>query len=372
MIIISNYFNYWNTKDYDTLARVFEHTAKKNCPDSKLILTKLSNHQPGKNRSFTSNTVKIKDWLDKLTASDDDCVLMDCDMMVLHDIKCAFNLKKLFDITVGIDQYLKEGRPDNHIVNLFASHKITLTGKAVVKQDERGNWLIVDSVKVRQVKYLIKGNAVYDYWDIGYMKRTSGPLPFNGGVVFVRNTADGKAFIKLWHDINLQMFHNSKFHNPWRKKYAGMNQASFGYLFETGGFAAALKEFPCLIWDNCREDWPYIDEHTMIIHVKSELRRLALAHVRETSCDQKYTKGLKIWWDNAREALGGETEVIERMQQIKIDHATRKKMKLKRLQEGQKAARAKAKIRRVIPMHPKPKPPTIKAKRKVIRGKVKK
>lgn len=362
MTIISNYFNYFNMKQYDTLEKVFEYTVKKNCPDAKLIVTKLPVPDlHGTNRSFKSNTVKIEDWLEKLNKSDDDCVLIDCDMMVLHDISCAFNMKKLFDIQAPLSDYLKEGIPDNHIINLFASHKINFTGKAVIKKNEKGNWIVSDIIKTHPVKYLIGEKAVYEYWDIGYMKRTSGPLPFNGGVVFVRNTKDGKDFIKLWHDINLKMFRDSKFHNPWRKKYAGMNQASFGYIWETGGYTAALKEFPCMVWDSCREDWPYIDDSTMIIHVKSELRRLALANVRETSCDQKYKKGLAIWWEYARQALGSELEVSERMQQIKADNVARKKIKLKRLQAGQAA-----KVARKPRFVQKPKPPVIRGKRKIV------
>ena len=71
-------------------------------------------------------------------------------------------------------------------------------------------------------------------FDIGLTVRGNGSIPYNGGVVFAKNTKDAHSFMHLWNKTNIELYNDSKKHNYWRntKGYAGMNQAALGYLLE--------------------------------------------------------------------------------------------------------------------------------------------
>lgn len=272
MKIIANYFDYPKTKKYEILAKVFKKSIEKNCPNLELVLTKLEAPKLKPEKSLTSNTVKLNDWVEKINNSNEDVVFMDCDMLVLQDLKPAFNLEKLFDFQGDVSDR-------ESIYNIFLKNKIRLTKDFKITQ-EKENYIISDKINNTNKKFSIQKSEVFDFWDIGYMKRSNCRLPYNGGVVFVRNTADAHNFIKLWQDINSQMYKNRKMHCIYRGKYGGMNQAAFGYILEKLNFQAVLKSFPCRIWDACREDWSYVNIHeTKVIHIKSELRRAVLGNL---------------------------------------------------------------------------------------------
>jgi hypothetical protein len=56
-----------------------------------------------------------------------------------------------------------------------------------------------------------------------------------------------------------------------------MNQSSLGYILTEKKPAAKIKPFPCKIWNATIEFWSTIDAHTMILHVKSGLKKAVLA-----------------------------------------------------------------------------------------------
>lgn len=137
-------------------------------------------------------------------------------------------------------------------------------------------------------------------FDIGYTKRSGNcRIPFNGGVVFVRNNERAVAFIEKWREVNDQMFNDKAFHYPWRQAYAGMNQSAFGYIYEKVDHGAKLKPFPCRIWNACTEDWVSHDEHVKAVHVKSGLRRACLG---ERKPFEPMMKVYEIWRAFAAEA----------------------------------------------------------------------
>ena len=136
-------------------------------------------------------------------------------------------------------------------------------------------------------------------FDIGYTKRTKGKPPYNGGVVFVRNTEPAKEFIKTWSRINNKMYANPEMHTPYRDKYAGMNQAAFGYIMEKKEYTAKLKEFPCKIWNACDDDWRDISTETRVMHIKSGLRRQVLA---SHEIPTLYNRAIIVWKNYAIEA----------------------------------------------------------------------
>lgn len=119
-------------------------------------------------------------------------------------------------------------------------------------------------------------SAFENDFDIAYTVRTSAKMPMNGGVVFAKPTEGARKFLHAWNDINDKMFANPTFHHPYRVKYAGMNQAAFGYLMEHPVEGVKLLRLPCAIWNSCSEDWNKVNASTRIVHVKSVLRKVVL------------------------------------------------------------------------------------------------
>lgn len=125
---------------------------------------------------------------------------------------------------------------------------------------------------------------ISDIWekdfDIAVTERKHSHYRWNGGIVFVKNNERSREFFRLWLKINMEMYTNYRMHEPWRRKYAGMNQAAFGYVMEKEKFRAKLINVPCLIWNCCNEDWGRIDPDTRLIHIKGGLRKACLNLMR--------------------------------------------------------------------------------------------
>lgn len=149
----------------------------------------------------------------------------------------------------------------------------------------------------------------YDF-DIGYTVRTNSSKPFNGGVVFVKNTLNAIKFIELWKEINRRMYNDYTFHMPYRTKYAGMNQASFGYLLEKKNYEAKLKKFRCDIWNACDDNWRNISIDTKVMHIKGGLRRTVLS---PRPINSRYDRAAIVWQNLAIEAgaMTGQRQHIE-------------------------------------------------------------
>ena len=100
-----------------------------------------------------------------------------------------------------------------------------------------------------------------------------GSIPYNGGVIFVKNTRKARAFIERWIEVDQRMITDPVFHRPWHLKYAGMNQSSLGWLLENGydDLVTILPEE----YNHC-EPWDRLQTSKMI-HIKSRLRRALYA-----------------------------------------------------------------------------------------------
>jgi hypothetical protein len=137
----------------------------------------------------------------------------------------------------------------------------------------------VDPFVLMDCDMIVTGNLAdafaYDF-DIGITRRTKANWPYNGGVVFVKPTAEAIAFIEAWAEADARMYADSTFHQTWRNVYKGMNQASLGYTLEENNPGAKVRDFPCAIWNACNEDWAKITDATRVIHVKSNLRKAVL------------------------------------------------------------------------------------------------
>ena len=98
--IITVQFDYQNDT-YALLLKMMEYSVKRNMPNTVMDMV-IAPAPPYVNRSlprnFTSNTKKLEYWVKMLNEAKDgeEIILMDCDMLLIGDISCAF--KEEFDI----------------------------------------------------------------------------------------------------------------------------------------------------------------------------------------------------------------------------------------------------------------------------------
>lgn len=115
-----------------------------------------------------------------------------------------------------------------------------------------------------------------DVWaedfELAYTIRDGGSrLPFNGGVVAVRASEATRGFLDRWLEVNCRFLRSKAEHDNWRRKYAGINQASFGYLLEKGTGLSKVAQLRCSEWNLC--EWErHPPDRARIIHIKSSLR----------------------------------------------------------------------------------------------------
>lgn len=110
-------------------------------------------------------------------------------------------------------------------------------------------------------------------FDLAYTTKPGERFPLNSGVVFVRVTPELRRFFRAWWKKNLNLLRRPREHHRWRKRYGGINQASFGAMLNKGTGKLNIIELSCREW-NCEEtNWRKFDQKTRIVHVKSGLRR---------------------------------------------------------------------------------------------------
>lgn len=138
-------------------------------------------------------------------------------------------------------------------------------------------------------------------FDIGITKRDNCVLPYNGGIVFVKNNDNGKKFIELWNYVNNKMYYEWRdIHAQYRLKYGGMNQAALGYLLEKMDHGAKIKFLPCLTYNACDDNWKFINPKTIFVHIKGKLRRAVLSKARHVNCQPAIYEIMKLWKEYER------------------------------------------------------------------------
>ena len=133
-------------------------------------------------------------------------------------------------------------------------------------------------------------------FDIGLTARETGRIPFNGGVVMVRNSDAAREFIKLWAEADTKLYNDRDLHWKWRAKYRGMNQASLGMLIETGTYTAKIKRFPCSIYNAVENSWHRVaEDRPYAIHCKSNMKRTLLSSDPIKKLRPTYKQVATIW-----------------------------------------------------------------------------
>lgn len=133
-------------------------------------------------------------------------------------------------------------------------------------------------------------------FDIAVTRRSGDRerIPYNGGVICVKKSHKVNLFFNEFLRINNKMYKDREFHEPWRAKYAGMNQAAFGYMVENYDADLTIMEIPCSIYNLCSEDWSRfwkLQPHPKIVHIKGSLRNVCLSESKSV----KYGDIRNIW-----------------------------------------------------------------------------
>ncbi len=233
MQIVTVQFNYPDRSNYKTLLDVFKYSCKKYMPKTKFnsIRIEAPENKTGRALNFNYNTVKLKKWVEFLESTNDNVILVDCDMIALRSAEYAFK---------------------------------------------------------------------YNF-DIAYTERTRiKRIPNNGGIIFVRPNERSRNFFREMLRINIKMLHSEKFHQQWRSKYAGMNQAAFGYMLERYKGEIKLHKFKTIEFNAVDCDWPNVDGKTVFIHCKSKLRKIIL---KENNGRPEYNKVANLWWNLQKEMV---------------------------------------------------------------------
>jgi len=163
---------------------------------------------------------------------------------------------------------------ERHIKWSYYANSMKLSYWTKLLKDETEDICFIDGDTV----VLDSVSEVFDNdFDIAYIKRTQGVrIPVNGGVLFVRPNERSVAFFEKWSEINNCMIKDAVFHRAYHKRYAGINQAAFGWMMENYN-EAKLEAVPCSIYNACDiVDWINPDPRMKIIHIKSNLRTQCL------------------------------------------------------------------------------------------------
>lgn len=146
-----------------------------------------------------------------------------------------------------------------------------------------------------------------DVWDqdfeMAYTYRDGGSrLPFNGGVIFLRISDKTRDLMTRWRDVNARFLRNKHEHKNWRLKYAGINQASFGYLLEKGTGLTGVLKLRCSEWNLC--EWERHDPAAArILHVKSSLRVRLFTEILRNGAGKNVKWIIAAWLAEEKEML---------------------------------------------------------------------
>jgi len=164
-----------------------------------------------------------------------------------------------------------------------------------------------DDIIFMDVDMVVLGDlsTVFDefQFDIAYTGRKNRKHPLNGGILFVRNGAQG--FIRKWARINNVFYKDGKLHKIWRRKCRGMNQPALWYLIKhPEKHHKKMLSLPCSIYNACEPEWPRMTDAVKVIHLKKIGRR-----VIDSAYQPKRAGAMKavgIWREYEQEARGCE------------------------------------------------------------------
>ena len=111
-------------------------------------------------------------------------------------------------------------------------------------------------------------------FDIAYTRKPDGhktSCPLNGGIIMVRNNVIAHDWMQQLCMINDAMYANKEFHDTWKKRYYGQNQAAMGFMLESN-HPARIHAYETVVWNCIDIDWKYFNSETVFVHIKGALR----------------------------------------------------------------------------------------------------
>jgi hypothetical protein len=183
---------------------------------------------------------------------------------MLAALKVSVSENTPFNLNIHKIQYQKVRAPTNLSTNTAKLRKwvdiVESTDSPIILMD-------CDTIVLKDVSHVFEND-----FDIAYTKRPDEvKLPLNGGVLFVRPSEPVREFFRRWMWINDKMIEDKLFHRPWKRKYEGINQASFGWMLENYNHID-ITSVPCSKYNACdKVNWEALD-NVHILHIKSELR----------------------------------------------------------------------------------------------------
>ena len=226
---------------YGRLKQVLRKSIERHCPTAEWDGRGMrpAALTPGIPQHASINTGKLWTWNEAVQTTDDDIICMDADMVCLADLAPAFD---------GPFDSAQDGE-----------------------------------------------------FDFGYTVRP-GLKRYQGGAVYVRNTAAAKAFMQEWTEVNDELLDDPDRLERLIHRFGGANQAALGTLLAAGGPSALtgcrmvgyahperpyccltwtrgdlrLKAMPCEIWNSCAQTWGTFGPETRLLHMTGRLRRAVL------------------------------------------------------------------------------------------------
>lgn len=201
------------------------------------------------------------------------------------------------DVPVDLIRFTPLERGKNHTPSLQANHAKMLAWAEYIESAD-------DDVVFTDADMFANGDLrdvfeKYDF-DVAITYRDYSSIPINGGVVFVRNTDDAKAFIKKWAEEDTLLYENATEHLKWRKKCHGMNQASLGKMMSEQSYPGKLIKIECSKYNACEDSWKHFHEHKpYMVHCKSNMKRSLMDNKKLSSLHIKMRAVAERWYELA-------------------------------------------------------------------------
>ncbi len=161
---------------------------------------------------------------------------------------------------------VEDGRNHGYLDNTF---KLKIWCEHMDNTDKRVIFIDCDMLALQHARHAFNVD-----FDIAYTACPVGfKVPLNGGVIMARPTPQARTFFKRLRKINDQMYRHFDFHEPWQKKYHGMNQSAMGCLIETQAEDIMIHKYTTQEFNAIECDWAHIDEKTVFLHINKALRR---------------------------------------------------------------------------------------------------
>jgi hypothetical protein len=121
-------------------------------------------------------------------------------------------------------------------------------------------------------------------FDIGICGNNTGAIYFSG-------TKRSRKFMKRWHEDTVTLFGDAELYQEYDKKFKGLDQASMGYLLETGRHDANVVQLPRRFHSTCHD----FELPAYIMHYHSAMRSVVFGESQYKILDKKIHKYARDW-----------------------------------------------------------------------------